>query len=80
MRLNRFPTKSTFLTFERPRSQNIQYNHFTSIPYIQDTSEKVRRVLNEAVVIIVMKPVHTICGILPSPKDPLTLEKKLLSV
>ena len=53
-----------------------QYNHFTSIPYIQSTSEKIRRVPNEAGVKVAMKPIHTIGRILPSPKDPLTLEKK----
>ena len=60
----------------QPLSQNTQYNHSTSIPYIQGTSEKVSRVLNEAGVKVVMKPFYTIGRILPSPKDPLTLEKK----
>ena len=40
LRLNGFPTRTTFLTSRQPRSQNTQYNHFTSIPYIQGTSEK----------------------------------------
>ena len=55
---------------------SIQYNYFTFIPYIEVTSEKVRRVLNEAGVKVAMKPVHTIGGILRSPKGPLTHEKK----
>ena len=76
LRLNGFPTRTTFLTSRQPRSQNTQYNHFTSIPYIQGTSEKIRRVLNEAGVKVAMKPIHTIGRILPSPKDPLTLEEK----
>ena len=70
------PTRTTFLTSRQPRSQNTQYNHFTSIPYIQGTSEKIRRVLNEAGVKVAMKPIHTIGRILPSPKDPPTLEEK----
>ena len=38
---------------------------------------KIRRVLNEAGVKVAMKPIHTFCRILPSPKDPLlTLEEK----
>ena len=60
LRLNGFPTRTTFLTSRQPRSQNTQYNHFTSIPYIQGTSEKIRRVLNEAGVKVAMKPIHTI--------------------
>ena len=71
-----FPTRTTFLTSRQPRSQNTQYNHFTSIPYVQGTSEKIRRVLNEAGVKVAMKPIHTIGRILPSPKDQLTLEEK----
>ena len=76
LRLNGFPTRTTFLTSRQPRSQNTRYNHFTSIPYIQGTSEKIRRVLNEAGVKVAIKPIHTIGRILPSPKDPLTLEEK----
>ena len=40
LQLNKFPTRTTFLAFRQPCSQNTQYNHFTSIPYIQGTSEK----------------------------------------
>ena len=76
LRLNGFPTRTTFLTSRQPRSQNTQYNYFTSIPYIQGTSEKIRRVLNEARVKVAMKPAHTIGRILPSPKDALTFEEK----
>ena len=47
LRLNGFPTRTTFLTSRQLRSQNTQYNHFTSIPYIQGTSEKIRRGLKE---------------------------------
>ena len=50
------------------------YKHFTSIPYVQGTSEKIKRVLNEAGVNVAMKPVHTIRHVLPLPKDPYTSE------
>ena len=76
LRLNGFPTRATFLTSRQPRSTNTQYNHFTSFPYIQRTSETVRRVPNEAGVKVAIKPVHTIGQILPSPKYPFTLEEK----
>ena len=39
---NGFPTRTTFLTSSRQQPQNTQYNNFTSISYIQDTSEKVK--------------------------------------
>ena len=35
LRLNGFPTRTTFLTSRQPRSQNTQYIHFISMPYIQ---------------------------------------------
>ena len=68
-------TRTTFLTSDG-RALRI-YNHFTSIPYILSTSEKVRRVLNEAGVKVVMKPVHIIGGILLSQKRSLILKKKV---
>ena len=76
LRLNRFPTRTTFLTSRQPHSQYTQYNHFTSIPNIQGTSKKVKRVLNKAGVKVAMKPVHTIGRILISLKDHLPLRKK----
>ena len=57
------------LTFGRPRSQNPQYNHFTSIPYKQAKSEKVRGILNEAGVKAAMKSIHTIGRIPFFPRD-----------
>ena len=74
MRLNGFPTRTTFLISSRQQSHNTQYNHFTSIPYIQGTSEKVR-ILNEAGVKVEMKPVRTNGQIFPS-EDPHNLEEK----
>ena len=76
LRLNGFPTRTTFLTSCRQQSQNPQYNHFTSIPYIQGTSEKVRRILNEAGVKAAMRAVRTIGQVLPSPKDPHNPEER----
>ena len=50
----------------------LQTFHFHS--YVQGTSEKIRRVLNEAGVNVTMRPVHTIRHVLPLPKDPYTSE------
>ena len=78
LQLNGFPTRATFLSRRNTRSQshNTQFKQFTSIPYVQGTSEKIRRVLNEAGVGVAMRPVHTIRHVLPSPKDPYTSEDK----
>ena len=75
MQLNGFPIRTTFLTSSRQQFQNTQYNHFTFIPYIQGTSEKVR-ILNEAGVKVAMRPARTIGQILPCPKNPHNPEEK----
>ena len=74
LQLNGFPTRTTFLSPRKACSQESPYKHFTSIPYVQGTSEKIRRVLNEAGVNVAMRPVHTIRHVLPLPKDPYTSE------
>ena len=79
MRLNWFPTRTTFLISSRQQSHNTQYYHFTSITYIQGTSEEVRRILNEAGVKVAMRPVRTIGQILPF-KDPHDPEEKSCAV
>ena len=78
LQLNGFPTRATFLSRKNKRSQtqNSQFKQFTSIPYVQGTSDRIRRVLNEAGVGVAMRPVKTIRHILPSPKDPYTTEDK----
>ena len=75
LRLNGFPTGTAFLMSRRQRSQNIQYNHFTSILYIKGTSEKFKRVLNEAGLKVAMKPISIFGGIL---QDPSALRKNLV--
>ena len=46
------------------------FKSFTSIPYIQGISDKIRRVLNEVGVKVAMKPHLTIRKLLSSLKDP----------
>ena len=77
LRLNGFPTRTTFLTSSRQQSHNTQYNHFTSIPYIQGTSKKVRRILNEAGVKVAMRPVRIIAKFFLLLKTHTTLKKKV---
>ena len=76
LQLNGYPNRSTFFPVHRKRNAERQFTSFTSIPYVQGTSEKIRRVLNEAGVMVAMRPVRTIGRALPSPKDPLTPEEK----
>ena len=72
LQLNGFPTRTTFISPRKACSQDSPYKHFTSIPYVQGTSENIRRVLNEAGVNVAIRPVHTIRHVLPLPKDPYT--------
>ena len=53
--------------------------HFHSLHtrHIRKSQKHIGKSQNEAGVKVAMKPVHTIGESLPSPKDPLTLEKKL---
>ena len=55
LQLNGFPTRTTFLSPRKACSQDCPYKHFTSILYVQDTSEKIRRVLNEEGVNVAMR-------------------------
>ena len=59
LQLNGFPTRATFLSRKNKRSQthNSQFKQFTSIPNVHGTSERIRRVLNEAGVGVAMRPV-----------------------
>ena len=69
--------KNRFFATRKPaKSHNTQYNHFTSIPYIQGTSEKVGGILNDAGLKSAMRPVCVIGQILSSPKDPHNPEEK----
>ena len=74
LQLNGFPSRTTFLSPRKTCSQDSPYKHFTSIPYVHGTSEKIRRVLYEAGVNVAMRPVHSIRHVLPLPKDPYTSE------
>ena len=65
------------LTPQNP-DHNVNYptfTKFTSLPYIQGTTEKIRRILNEVGVKLAMKPTRTIGQYLPSPKDPITSDE-----
>ena len=69
-----------FLTSRRSCFQNAQCNHFSTIPYIQDTLQIARRILNEAGVKASLKTTrshHKPNSIIPEgPTKP--LRKKLL--
>ena len=72
-----FPIRAIFSPKNtRSQTHNSQFKQFTSIPYVQGTSERIRQVLNEAGVGVAMRRVKTIRHILPSPTDPYTAEDK----
>ena len=59
---------------QRNTTQHLK--HFTSIPYVQGTSEHIGSILNEAGGKVAMKPVTTIGNIITSPKDPTAAHEK----
>ena len=72
LQLNGFPLRHSYpIPKVKQRNTTRHLKHFTSIPYVQDTSERIGRILNEAGVKVAMKPVKTIRNILTSPKDPI---------
>ena len=73
LQLNGFPLRHSYPT---PRSNNgtqhsIISTSFTSISYVQGTSERIGRILDKVAVKVAMKPVKTIGNILTSTKDPI---------
>ena len=75
LRTNGYPCKYT--NPPKPTSQRElpTFTKFTSLPCIQGTTEKIRRILNKVGVKVAMKPIRTIGQYLPSPKDPITTDK-----
>ena len=51
------------------------FTKFTSLPCIQGTTEKIRRILNETGIKVAMKHIWTIGQYLPSPNVPITTEE-----
>ena len=64
----------------KQRNTTQHLKHFTSIPYVQGTSERIGRIPNEAGVKVAMKPVKTISNILTSPKDPIAEHEKICTL
>ena len=54
-----------------PPSPSPKYESFTSLPYIREVSDTIRRILNQIGIKVAMKPYLTIGNYLPSLKDPL---------
>ena len=72
LRTNGYPCKYTYPPKPRSQRELPTFTKFTSLPYIQGTTEKFRRIINEVGVKVAMKPIRTIGQYLPSPKDPIT--------
>ena len=60
----------------KQRNTTQHLKHFTSIPYVQGTSKRIGRILNEPGVKVAMKPVKTIGNILTSLKDSIAEHEK----
>ena len=69
---NGYPYKHTYPPKPKPLLDSPTFTGYTSLPYIQGTTEKIRRVLSKIGVKVAMKPVRTIGHIIPSPKDPIS--------
>ena len=77
LQLNGFPLRHSYPTPKvKQRNTTRHLKHFTSVPYVQGTSECIGRILNKAGVKVAMKPVETIGNILTSPKDPIAEHEK----
>ena len=77
LQLNGFPLRHSYpIPKVKQRNTAQHLKHFTSIPYVQGTSERIGRILNEAGVKVAMKPVKTIGNNLTSPKDPIAEHEK----
>ena len=72
--VNGYPYKH-YLTKTRPLPKSSSFSH-TSLPYVQGTTEKIRRILNEIGVKVAIKPICTIGQNLSSPKDPISADEK----
>ena len=60
LRTNGYPCKYSYPPKPRSQRELPTFTKFTSLPYIQGTTEKIRRILNEVGVKVVMKPIRTI--------------------
>ena len=74
--LNGFPHCFSCLALkEKPRRPTNSFKSFTCLPYIQGTTDKIQRVLNDVGVRVAMMPFVTIEKSLPFPKDPLDVNE-----
>ena len=81
LQLDGFPLRH-FYPISKVKQQNTTQHLkiFTSMPYVQGTSERIGRILNEAGVKVAMKPLKTIGNILTSPKDYCGARKESISL
>ena len=67
LRTNGYSGKFTYPPKPRSQRELPTFTKFTSLPYIQGTTEKIRRILSEVGVKVAMKPIRTIGQYLSSP-------------
>ena len=77
LQLNGFPLRLSFpVSKTKHHFTTNDLQHFTTIPYLQGTSEKIRRILNEAGLKVSFTLVKTIGNFLTVPKDPIQEHEK----
>ena len=52
------------------------FSSFTSIPYVQDVSERISRILTQVGIGVALKPHHTLSSLFRKPKDSINFEQK----
>ena len=76
---NEFFRRFSCLALKEKRRRNTNsFKSFTCVPYILGTTDKTQRVLNDAGVRVAMRSFVTIGKSLPSPKDPLNVNRHYL--
>ena len=77
LQLNGFPLRHSYpVPKTKHRNTPQRFEHFTTIPYIQGISDKIRRILNEAGLKVALKPCKTIGNLFSLPKDPIEAHEK----
>ena len=74
LQANGFPKKFTYSKQPKRKTttqEKQKYLGYTTIPYVKNVSEKIKRILNDVSIKSTFKPLRTIRHFIPQPKDPI---------